>query len=745
MILNAMPIAFLAAHVFFFAGPVLAQSETVRQGEEAFVDSLLALMTLEEKLGQLNQYRGEWGDTGPIAPAGGEEQIRAGKAGSFLSIYGAEYNGRLQRIAVEESRLGIPVLFAHDVIHGFRTIFPMPLALASSFDVDLVQETARIAAEEASSAGVHWTFAPMVDLSREPRWGRIVEGFGEDPLLASMMAAANVRGFQGEDLAAPNTILATAKHFVAYGGAEGGRDYNTVDISKRTLRETYLPPFEAAVKAGVQSIMPAFNEIAGVPMHAHAHLINDVLREEWGFDGVVVSDYTGVMELIPHGVAADRTEAGILGLKAGVDIDMVSGIYLEDMPEAVRAGRIPESTVDESVKRVLRAKYRLGLFHDPYKYNDAEREQQTLLHRDHLALAREAARRSIILLKNEGGVLPLSGTIDTLAVIGPLADHRRATLGGWAAAGRAEEATSLLDGIKEAVGSETAVVYAKGSEITGEDRSGFDEAVAATRSADAAILFVGEHHDMSSEAHNRTSIDLPGVQRELVQAVAQTGVPVIAVLVNGRPLSIPWLDENVPAILETWFLGSEMAGAVADVLFGEYNPGGKLPVTFPRTVGQVPIYYNHKNTGRPPDPQNKYTSKYIDVPWTPLYPFGHGLSYTTFEYSDLELSNSNIGASDNLTVAVTVTNTGSRAGDEVVQLYLRDEVASFTPAVRELHRFERISLAPGQTQQVRFTLHPDDFSILDENLEPVVEPGFFTVYVGTSSAEGLEARFRILE
>ncbi|MBT8400415.1 MAG: glycoside hydrolase family 3 C-terminal domain-containing protein, partial [Rhodothermia bacterium] len=447
-------------------GPVntTLSQPAVNAVEEAFVDSVLALMTLEEKLGQLNQYRGEWGDTGPIAPAGGEDQVRAGMAGSFLSIYGAEYNGRLQRIAVEESRLGVPLLFAQDVIHGFRTIFPMPLALAGSWDVDLMEKASRIAAEEASSAGVHWTFAPMVDMSREPRWGRIVEGFGEDPLLASELSAASVRGFQGDDLSANNTILATAKHFVAYGGAEGGRDYNTVDASERTLWEFYLPPFRAAVQENVQSVMPAFNEVAGIPMHAHDHLINDVLRDRWGFDGVVVSDYTGVMELMPHGVAADRREAGILGLGAGVDIDMVSGIYLEELPDAVRSGDLSEAIVDEAARRVLRAKYRLGLFDDPYLYNDPDREARTLLTEEHLQVARDAARQSIILLKNDDSTLPLSKSLGTLAVVGPLADNARVTLGGWAAAGRANESISILEGIRRAVSPQTVVVHGKGSE-----------------------------------------------------------------------------------------------------------------------------------------------------------------------------------------------------------------------------------------------------------------------------------------
>jgi beta-glucosidase len=709
-----------------------------------FIDSIIGLMTLEEKVGQLTQWRGEWNETGPRVQAGGEDDVRAGRVGSFLGVHGAAYTRELQRLAVEESRLGIPLLFAHDVIHGFRTIFPVPLAEASSWNPEAVERAARIAATEASAHGLHWTFAPMVDIARDPRWGRIVEGSGEDPLLGSIMAAARVRGFQGTDLSADSTMLATAKHFVAYGGAEAGRDYNTVDISERTLQEIYLPPFHAAVEAGVGSIMAAFNEIAGVPMHAHEALLSDLLRDEWGFDGVLISDYTGILELMPHGIAGTREDAGVAALRADVDIDMVSNIYLEDLPAAVEDGRVDEAEVDEAVRRVLQAKLDLGLFDDPYRYSDPERQERLTLAPEFVEAAREMARQSIVLLRNEGNALPLSKDLSTIAVIGMLADSQRVAIGNWAAAGRAEDAVDVLDGIRRAVEpGGTRVVYARGADVMSDDTSGFALAVETASSADVAILVLGEHHDMSAEAYSRTSLDLPGVQLALAKRVVATGTPVVAVLMNGRPLSIPWLDENVPAILETWFLGVQMGPAVADVLFGDYNPGGKLSVTFPRNVGQVPLYYNHRNTGRPPSETNRFTSIYLDVPWTPLYPFGHGLSYTTFSYGAPTVAPATIGPSDSVAVEVTVTNSGDRAGIEVVQLYIRDDVASVTRPVIELRDFERIELTPGESKQVTFTLGPDDLSFLDLNMERVVEPGTFTAFVGGSSAETQQAQFTV--
>lgn len=713
-------------------------------GEAAFVEALLAKMTLEEKLGQLNQPPGLGNDTGPQAMAGGEDQIRSGEIGTFLGTQGAELTCRLQRIAVEESRLGIPLMFGYDVIHGYRTIFPVPLGESASFDPVEVENAARVAAWEAAGYGIHWTYAPMVDVARDPRWGRIVEGAGEDPYLGSVLAAARVRGFQGKQLGNGDTLLATAKHFVAYGAAEGGRDYNIADISERTLREVYLPPFKAAVDAGAQSVMASFNEVGGVPMHANGDLINDVLRKEWGWDGLLVSDYTGVEELIKHGVAGNRTDAGVLGLRAGVDIDMVSRIYVKELPAAVKAGKLPIATVDESVRRVLRAKYRMGLFEDPYRYCDVEREKARTLTADSRKAAREMARKSMVLLDNTGNVLPLDKQkVKTLAVIGPLADLRRAMLGNWAGAGRDEDAITPLAGIRAAVGSGTRVLYVEGTSLEGGETTGIAEAVKAAQQADAVLLFLGEHPDMSAEARNRTSLDLPGAQQALADAVAKVGKPTAAVLLNGRPLSIGPLRERVPAILEAWFPGVEGGNAVADVVFGDFNPAGKLPVTFPRTVGQVPIYYAHKNTGRPPSETERYTSKYIDVPWTPLYAFGHGLSYTTFQYGGLAVKHPRIATDGTQEVSVTVTNTGKRAGAEVVQLYVRDDVASVTRPVKQLRGFERVQLEPGQSKTVTFKLGFEDLAMYDVAMKRVVEPGSFTVFAGGNSVDTVEAKFEV--
>lgn len=712
--------------------------------KSAYIETLLGRMTLQEKLGQLNQLGRQGSATGPKGRTAGETEIRSGEVGSFLGVRGAAETGRLQKIAVEESRLKIPLLFADDVIHGYRTIFPVPLGETASFDPQAVEQGARIAAVEGSAAGIHWTYAPMVDIARDPRWGRIVEGAGEDPYLGSAMAAARVRGFQGGDLGADDTMLATAKHFVAYGAAEGGRDYNIADLSERTLREVYLPPFEAAVKAGAQSVMAAFNEVDGVPMHANRALIEGVLRKEWGFDGVVVSDYTGIMELLRHGVAADSGDAGVLGLRAGTDVDMISEIYFKDLPERVRKGKLPMELVDASVRRVLRAKCRLGLFEDPYRYSDPARERARTLTPQHRKAAREMAGKSFVLLKNEGGALPLSKKIGTLALIGPFADDREAMRGNWAGDGRLEDMVTPLAGIRTALGEGAKILHAKGTDVRGLDKSGFDEAVRTAQQADAVVLFLGEDPEMSAEANNRTSLDLPGVQQELALAIQATGKPVVAVLFNGRPLSIGGLQDKVPAILEAWFPGVEGGNAVADVLFGDVNPAGRLPVSFPRNVGQVPVYYAHKNTGRPPKQGEKYTSQYIDVPWTPLYAFGHGLSYTTFAYSGLKVAEPRIGTDGKQRIEVTVTNTGERAGDEVVQLYLRDDVGSVTRPVKMLRGFRRIALAPGESRAVAFDLTPDDLAFYDIDMRRVVEPGTFTVYAGGSSVGGLEATFEVV-
>ena len=718
-----------------------------------FADSVLRLMTLEEKLGQLNQLPGMGTQTGPRAPQGGEKLIRAGAVGSFLGIFGADYTRELQRIATQESRLKIPLLFALDVIHGFRTIYPVPIAEAASFDPARAEFSSRQSAVEATAHGLHWTFAPMVDIARDPRWGRIVEGAGEDPYLGGVMAAARVRGFQGGDsalqLGAADALLATVKHFAAYGGAEGGRDYNSVELSERTLWEMYLPPYEAAVKAGAAIVMTSFNDLGGIPAHMSEWLLADVLRGRWGFKGVVVSDWGGIGEMMNHGVAATKGDAGILALRAGVDVDMADGIYADSLGAAVRAGRLPVAFVDSSVHRLLRVKYALGLFQDPYRFNDVARERRFTLAPEHLGAARVAAREGIVLLKNENKTLPLRKDFRTIAVIGPLADDARSALGNWAADGRPPEAISALAGIRSAVGPGTRIAYTRGAPVDIADTTGFPLARAAAAEADAIVLVLGEREDMSAEAESRASIELPGSQVELARTVIRaarlsTGgpaKPIVAVLMNGRPLAIPELVAEVPAILESWFLGNQHGSAVADVLFGDYNPGGKLPATFPRATGQIPTYYNHRNTGRPPVATEKYTSKYNDLPWTPLFPFGYGLSYTTFEYSNLRLSSPKIGARDSLEVTVDVRNTGDRAGDDVVQVYMRDDVASVAEPVRALKAFRRVTLAPGEMRSIAFKLGPDSFALYDRELRRVVEPGTFTVFAGTDSNAALSAQF----
>jgi len=698
-----------------FAAPASAQN----------LDSLLARMTLDEKLGQLNLL-----SAGGRASPEQMQLVRAGKLGGLFNVMGAENTTPVQRIAVTESRLKIPLLFGLDVIHGYRAIFPIPLAEAGSFDPEAAEATARAAGQEAAAFGINWTYAPMVDIARDPRWGRIAEGSGEDPYLGSLMAAARVRGFQ-------QNIFATVKHFAGYGAAEAGREYNETEISERTMREVYLPPFKAAVDAGVASLMSAFNSIAGVPASGNAWLTDTVLRREWGFSGFVVSDWTSVAELINHGIAGSPAEAGQRALMAGVDMDMQSGIYVDALAPLVQSTRIPLAVVDSAVMRILRAKQRLGLFRDPYRARTAPANTELR------ALARRVAGESIVLLKNERSLLPLAKA-GTIAVIGPLADNKEEPLGPWHTQGRAEDVVSVLQGIKTKVPAGTQVLYAQGSGIDDTSKAGFAAAVAAARQAKVAVLVLGERGDMSGEAASRASLGLPGVQQQLLEAVAATGTPVVLVLMNGRPLILEWASDHVPAIVETWFLGIEAGNATADVLFGDVNPSARLPVTFPRVLGQVPLYYNHRNTGRPPDVNNKFSSKYIDVPVTPRYPFGYGLSYTTFGYSTLKLSAARARVSDTITATVTVTNSGSREGTEVVQLYVRDEVASVSRPVRELKAFRRVTLKPGESRAVDLRVAVRDLWFIGLDMKPVVEPGTFRVFVGANSAEGQEATFECI-
>ncbi len=721
------------ALLFFFIYTLTssAQNLTINAEIENRIETLVRQMTLEEKIGQLHQVSGVTEDF--------KQLLRESKIGSFLNIRGAKASNELQKIAVEQSRLGIPLIFGNDVIHGYRTIFPIPLGEAASWDPDLIERTSAMAAKEAAASGTHWTFAPMVDIARDPRWGRIAEGSGEDPYLGSVLAAAKVRGFQGKSLSDPLTIVACPKHYVAYGAAQAGRDYHTVDISLITLREVYLPPFKAAVAAGAGTMMSAFNEINGVPASANPFTLTQILRNEWGFNGFVVSDWNSIGELLNHGIAATPAEAGTKALLAGVDMDMMGFVYSNNLAELVNQGALDNEIINAAARRVLRIKFQLGLFDRPYV--DPQLEQATILSKENLALALESARKSIVLLKNEKQILPLSKNIKSLAVIGPLADSHHDPLGCWRCEGNTADVVAVLDGIKSKIPSER-IRYFKGCEIQGKSEQRILKAVEFAKQADAAILVVGESEDMSGEAASRSSLDLPGDQEKLVKAIYETGTPTIVVLMNGRPLTIPWIAETIPAILETWQLGVQGGNAIADVLFGDYNPGGKLPVTFPRNVGQIPIFYNYKNTGRPPT-QEKFTSKYLDVPVTPLYPFGYGLSYTTFKFSDLKVAVEKADNTTKIFASATVQNIGDRVGDEVVQLYVQDIVGSLTRPVKELKRFQRITLKPDEKRRLEFQLDSDELGFYNQNMEHIVEPGLFKIWIGNSSVEGLEERFEI--
>ncbi|MFB7631020.1 beta-glucosidase BglX [Streptomyces sp. NPDC056149] len=703
------------------------------------VDDLLARMTVEEKLGQLQQL--PWAsDTGPGGPGTRtvEEAARRGRLGSVLNIFGARACNALQRIAVEESRLGIPLLYGLDVIHGFWTTFPIPLAQAASFDPRVAARDAEVSAAEARSNGVHWTFAPMMDVTHEPRWGRIAEGNGEDPYLTSAFAAAKVRGYQGDRLLAGDRIAACAKHFVAYGGAEGGRDYNTVDVSESRLRNLYLPPFKAALDAGAATVMASFNLIGGVPAHANGHTLTDVLKREWGFDGMVVSDWNGVQELLPHGVAEDGADAARLALNAGVDMEMTSTTLVTHGKRLLREGRIEARRLDDAVARVLRLKYALGLFAYPYVDEAKAIGAPSAAAR---AAARAAAGRSMVLLKNDRGVLPLRGSVRSLAVVGPFGDSTD-LLGTWVLPAAAEKfpAGTVLDAVRGAVPGGT-VRHARGVDPQGDEVRGIPEAVAAAAACEVTVVVVGEPAALSGEASARSDIGLPGVQQRLVEAIAGTGRPFVVVLVGGRPLTVGGWVDRAPAVVLAWHPGIEGGNALADVLFGKVNPGGKLPVSLPRSVGQLPIHYNHENTGRPYDPNDKFTSKYLDLPDGPLFPFGYGLSYTTFRIGTPRLGTSRIAADalragDGVEVTAAVTNTGSRAGDEVVQLYVHDRAASIAQPVRRLRGFHRVTLAPGASRTVRFRLAAEDLGFWSNapHGEFRLEPGAIDVYVGGSSA-----------
>lgn len=742
--------------LFFFI--VLISYGCINEGtqsqsyENPKVEALISEMTLEEKVGQLNFYVGDLFNTGPTVRTTESDKfdqlIKEGKLTGLFNVHGAGYTRRLQQIAVEESRLKIPLLFGADVIHGFKTVFPIPLASAASWDLEMIEKAERIAAIESTAAGITFNFAPMVDISRDPRWGRIAEGAGEDPYLGSLVAKARVKGFQGESLADERSMAACIKHFAAYGAPHGGRDYNTVDMSERLLREIYLPPYKAGIEAGAATVMTSFNELNGIAASGNEFLLRDILRGEWGFKGMVVSDWQSINEIVTHGNAANNAEAAIMALKAGVDMDMMGDAYLEEIPRLVEEGKLDIKYVDDAVRNVLQLKFDLGLFDDPYRYSDTVREKDEIRTAEHLEIARDVAKRSIVLLKNDQKLLPLKKDVGTIAVIGPLADNQADMNGTWSFFGEAQHPVTFLQGIKNAVGDQSEVVYVQGCNLYDDSKDKFSEAVAVARASDVVVLVVGESAVMNGEAGSRSDIRLPGIQPELVKEIAKTGKPIVAMVMSGRPLDLSWLDENIPAILEVWTLGSESGNAAADVLFGDYNPSGKLPVTFPRNVGQVPIYYNYKNTGRPyegdysePKSERVYRSKYRDVQNTPLYPFGYGLSYSDFEYSDITLSENELSADGTITASVEVTNKGPYDGEEVVQLYIRDVVGSVTRPVKELKGFKKVMIKNGEKAKVSFVLSANDLSFYRSDMTFGAEPGNFQVFIGSDSKNVKEQHF----
>jgi beta-glucosidase len=709
-------------------------------------DSIIKLMTLEEKIGQLTLFTSGWDVTGPVMNKDTRDLIKQGKVGGIFNAYTVDYVKDLQKIAVEETRLKIPLIFGYDVIHGHRTIFPIPLGQASSWDTSAIQQSERFAATEASAEGINWTFAPMVDIARDPRWGRVSEGAGEDTWLGSKIAASRVRGFQGTNLKAESTILACVKHFAAYGAPQAGRDYNTVDMSELSLFEWYLPPYKAAVDAGAGSVMTSFNEIAGVPSTSNSWLLNNLLRDKWNFNGFVVTDYTSINELIPHGVATDLSHAASLAINAGVDMDMEGSAYYKHLQNLVKSGKVKETTINNAVKRILIAKYKLGLFDNPYRYCNKEREKSEIMRPEFLSFAREFAAKSCVLLKNEKQTLPLKKSYKNIALIGPLGNSKKDMLGNWSAAGQADKCITLFEGLTNNLPADTKVTYVKGCDINSSDISGFDKAINVAKSSDFIILALGESGEMSGEAASRTSISLPGLQTELAKTIFKIGKPGVIVLFNGRPLAISDIDSIAPSILETWFGGTQAGNAIADVLLGKYNPSGKLTMTFPQNIGQIPIFYNAKNTGRPFDPgkpDDKYKSRYIDAPNTPLYPFGYGLSYTTFSYSPITINKTLFQKQEIIIASADITNTGNYDGEEVVQLYIQDLVGEVTRPVKELKGFRKIFLKKGQTTKVTFTLSPDNLSYYHSDMHFGWDPGKCELYIGTNSTNNQSIPFSI--
>ncbi|QHS62625.1 beta-glucosidase BglX [Chitinophaga agri] len=726
--------------------------------KQAFVNNLIKRMTLDEKIGQLNLLTSDMDVTGPFMKPGYKKDIEAGLCGAIFNAYTPQYTRQLQEMAMN-TRLKIPLLFGYDVIHGHKTIFPIPLGEACTWDMALLEQSARIAAQEASADGLQWTYSPMVDIARDPRWGRVAEGVGEDTWYGVQVAKAKVKGYQGSDLSANNTLLACVKHFALYGAVQAGRDYNTVDMSRREMYQYYLPPYKAAIDAGVATVMTSFNEIDGTPATANKWLLTDLLRRDWGFKGFVVTDYTSINEMIAHGNVKDEYEAGAAALNAGVDMDMQGGIFAGQLKKLLKDGKVTQKTIDSAVYHILAAKYDLGLFKDPFKYCDNERAAKEIMSAENLAAAQKIAERSIVLLKNENQLLPLKKEAK-IALIGPLANSQRDMIGNWSAAGDYTRAVTLLEALKK---RSVNVQYLPGAHYTADttlykratqkqrldaaDTTDSQQMLAAAvelaKQSDIVLMALGESQGMTGEAASRSNISIPENQQQLLRAVYATGKPVVLVLMNGRPLTLEWEDAHIPAILETWFLGTKAGDAIAAVLFGDYNPAGKLTMSFPRNVGQIPVYYNHKNTGRPMNPYNKYSTKYLDTENDPLYPFGYGLSYTKFTYGEVKLSKQQLTAGDKLQVSIPVTNSGNYNGEEVVQLYIRDLVGSVTRPVKELKGYKKIALAKGETQTVTFEISEDDLKFYDKDMRWKAEPGDFTVFVGTNSRDVQSAGFTL--
>lgn len=721
-----------------------------KKSKDEFIDYVMNQMTIDDKVGQMVQYTYDGGDvTGSAIDKNYIKYTKQGMMGSVFNATTADITRQLQKIAVEDTRLGIPLIFGYDVIHGYETIFPIPLGEASSWDLKAIEKSARIAATESAAGGVHWTFAPMVDIGYDPRWGRVSEGAGEDTFLGSKIGYARVKGFQGNNLSDLNTVLACAKHFAGYALAQAGRDYSPVEISDRYLRDFILPPFKATIDAGVGSFMTSFNDIGGVPSTASKYLYKDILRDEWGYDGFVVTDYTAIQELVPHGVAKDLAGASLKSVNAGIEMDMMSGAFLNHLAKQVKEGQVSEEVLNSAVRRILEAKYDLGLFEDPYRYSNNKREKETVMKQEFLNEARDVARKSMVLLKNENQVLPLKKN-QKVAFIGPLVKDEKNIIGNWAARGdRYGKAWSVWEGLNDVLGKDAKISYALGTDINTTSTKDFQQAINVAKDADVIVAVMGENENQTGEAASQTNIDLPGNQKELLKELKKLGKPIVLVVMAGRPLTMTWEDENMNSILYAWYPGTMGGLAITDVLYGNYNPSAKTPMTFPRSVGQIPIHYNHKNTGRPylgaTDPEQKYKSRYTDSPNTPLYPFGYGLSYTNFDYSDLKLNKSVLkNGNDEIKISVNVKNTGNYDGEEVVQLYIKDVVASVTRPVRELKGFEKVMIKKGENKIITFTIKPDDLKFHDINMNYVAEPGDFEVFVGTNSDADLKTSFTLV-